>query len=385
MDYKMIYIYQLRFTADLNYVFNGKIIIGQLNNINQIISIRITFHGSNDDILCDRLGNSIEYASDRHDLGHVLNIPLQEFVNSYAKCWLTLQPNSNFNLNKNIRIYNAVFRVRWFSASPDTYSREILSLNDQIPAPTIIVKQGDIINITLINESSEPTAIHWHGLLQRNTLHMDGVTQCSILLGQSFQYKYSTNDQSGTYWYHSHYAMQYGDGLKGVLIIKDPKDPWEMFYQDEEILQLTDWYHTPAHIHLKSYLYPGILDAIPDTALFNGIGQYDCDLNKKCSFYRISIKSSQTKRFRIINTSVYATITLTIDQHDMRLIEIDGIYLNGNKYVKTLRLNPGQRYSALITGKTNVYRNYLIQTTMHPFLDYNNQYKSSIQPNIKAI
>ncbi|CAF0817429.1 unnamed protein product [Adineta steineri] len=398
-------VYQLQFTCRINDLFHRQILIGQRNNINQIISVQICFYDEDGEIIRDNLGNPKEYTSNRHNLGHVLDISSEEeLVFSYATCRLQLQPNSNFypdslffhlpqssstfQFNENINVYNAVFHIRWFNASPDTYERPVLTINDQIPAPTIIVNQGDLINITLVNELSEPTAIHWHGLLQRNSLHMDGVpgvTQCEILPGQSFIYTYSTENQSGTYWYHSHYTMQYGDGLKGILIIKDPNDPWKSFYQDEEILQITDWYHIPAYIHLKTYLYPGTLDPIPDTALINGIGQFDCDLNRQCSYYHASIRLGQTKRFRIINTSVYATITLTIDQHRMRLIEVDGISLNGKKYVRSLRLNPGQRYSVLITSTKNSNRNYWIRATMHPFIDYNNEYHSAIQPNARAI
>ncbi len=221
-----------------------------------------------------------------------------------------------------------------------------------------------------------------------NTLHMDGVpgvTQCSILPHETFLYTFSTVNQSGTYWYHSHFAIQYGDGLKGILIIKDPNDPFKNIYQDEDILELTDWYHTPVHILLQSYLDPGTLDPVPDTALINGIGQFNCILNETCSFYRSFIRNGTIKRFRLINTSVYAIITLTIDEHEMRLIEADGIYLDGNKYLKSVRLNPGQRYSVLITGKENPSKAYWIRATIHPFVDYNNQYNSSIQPNVAAI
>ena len=269
-----------------------------------------------------------------------------------------------------------------------TYERAVLTINNEFPAPTVIVEQGDIINITIINESFEATTIHWHGLLQRNTLDMDGVpgvTQCSIPPNQSYVYTFSTHNQSGTYWYHSHYSMQYGDGLKGILIIKDQYDPWKMFYHAEEIIQLTDWYQTPVHILLKPYLYPGQLEPVPDTALINGIGQLNCASDKNCSYYVASIIRGTTKRFRIINTSVYARITLTIDEHDMRLIEADGIYLDGNKYVKTLRLNPGQRYSVLVTAKQYSTRNYWIRATIHPFIELNYRYNYSIEPNVKAI
>ena len=77
-------------------------------------------------------------------------------------------------------------------------------------------------------------------LIQKNTLDMDGVpgvTQCPILPNETFIYKFNTNNQSGTFWYHSHNSIQYGDGLKGILIIKDPDDPWKMFYYDEEFFK----------------------------------------------------------------------------------------------------------------------------------------------------
>ena len=217
---------------------------------------------------------------------------------------------------------------------------------------------------------------------------MDGVpglTQCSILPNEKYIYKYSTDNQVGTYWYHSHSAIQYGDGLKGILIIKDPNDPWKSFYDDEDIIELTDWYHQSAHIHLKSYLYPGTLDPIPDNILFNGIGQFNCSFNSTCSFYRLSINEKTKKRFRIINTSVYARITISFDQHLMKLIEIDGIYLDGNTFTQTLRLSPGQRYSVLIEAKDNSLNNYWISATIHPFVDYNNQYNYSTQTTVLAI
>jgi iron transport multicopper oxidase len=34
----------------------------------------------------------------------------------------------------------------------------------------------------------------------------------------------------GDYWYHSHYDAQYCDGLRGALIVDDPKDPQKHLY-----------------------------------------------------------------------------------------------------------------------------------------------------------
>ena len=179
--------------------------------------------------------------------------------------------------------------------------------------------------------------------------------------------------------------MQYGDGLKGALIIKDPHDPWKHYYTSEEILQLTDWYHTPAYILLGPYIDPGTADPVPDTGLINGIGQFNCVLNKTCSYYRAVLRTHTTKRFRIINTSVYATFTLTISGHKMRVIEADGTSLDGIRYVRRLRLSPGQRYSVLVTAKTIHAASYWIRATIHPFVNYDGTYNTSAQPNVSAI
>ena len=285
-------------------------------------------------------------------------------------------------------VYNGNFRINWSHGSPDGYSRAILSINNEYPCPTIIVTEGDLINITVRNELNESTSIHWHGLNQHENVHMDGVpgvTQCPIRPNQTFVYQVSTENQSGTYWYHSHSSIQYGDGLKGILIIQHRNDPWKQFYDDEQIIELTDWYHIPLNILIKPYLDPGEFESVPVTGLINGIGQFNCTLDETCSFYRATIRNGTTKRFRIINTSVYAQITFSIDQHEMRLIEVDGTYLDGNQWTRTLLLNPGQRYSILVTTKTNSSRSYWIRSTLHPFIYPHHQYNTSIQPNASAI
>ncbi|CAF1578965.1 unnamed protein product [Adineta ricciae] len=212
-----------------------------------------------------------------------------------------------------------------------------------------------------------------------------GISQCSILPNQSFNYLFSTNNQSGTYWYHSHHLIQYGDGLKGIFIIQNPNDPFQHFYDNEEIFQITDWYHIPVHILLNTYLTGTINDPIPDCLLFNGIGQFNCHLYENCSFYRSIIQTNSRKRYRIINTSIYSTITITIDQHQMKLIEMDGIYLNGNEIVQSIRINPGQRYSFLLHGNENSSQNYWIRVTTHPFIQFNNQYLQSNHSTVYAI
>lgn len=78
---------------------------------------------------------------------------------------------------------------------------------------------------------------HWHGISQHNNNQMDGtayVTQCPIAPGDSFLYNFSAGNQVGTFWYHSHYGVQYCDGLRGPLIIYDPEDPYRSSYDIDD-------------------------------------------------------------------------------------------------------------------------------------------------------
>ncbi len=92
--------------------------------------------------------------------------------------------------------------------------------------PTIEVVEGDRVRILVTNNLPEPTTVHWHGL--EIPIEMDGVpmfSQDPIEPGSTFTYEFTLN-QSGTYFYHSHYmtAKQVGLGLMGFFIIH-PKNP----------------------------------------------------------------------------------------------------------------------------------------------------------------
>ncbi|WEW57588.1 hypothetical protein PRK78_003055 [Emydomyces testavorans] len=88
-----------------------------------------------------------------------------------------------------------------------------------------------------------------------------GVTQCPIEPGSAFLYDFKISDeQTGTYWYHSHSGLQRGDGLYGGLVVHRPAmpairgmrtrrlqaDSVKYNYHSEHLLLIGDWYHRPA-------------------------------------------------------------------------------------------------------------------------------------------
>lgn len=103
--------------------------------------------------------------------------------------------------------------------------KRALTVNGQIPMPTLTFTEGDIAEIYVHNElKKENTAMHWHGLFLPNK--EDGVpylTQMPIKPGTTHKYTFPII-QNGTYWYHSHSGLQEQIGLYGLFIINKKTD-----------------------------------------------------------------------------------------------------------------------------------------------------------------
>ncbi len=143
-----------------------------------------------------------------------------------------------------VKVYDLTARkIRWETAPGQTV--EAWAYNDQVPGPQIRVREGDRVRLTLKNELSESTAIHFHGLELPND--QDGVpfiTQPPIKPGQSYTYEF-TVPNAGSHMYHSHHnaATQVGLGLLGAFIV-EPRNPLPIEKADVDyVLVLNDGAH----------------------------------------------------------------------------------------------------------------------------------------------
>ena len=115
-----------------------------------------------------------------------------------------------------------------------------VTVNGSMPAPLLRFREGDTVTLRVHNTLDESTSIHWHGILV--PFEMDGVpgvTFPGIPPGKTFVYRYPVT-QSGTYWYHSHTALQEQLGHHGPLII-DPRGDDPVAYDREHVIVLADW------------------------------------------------------------------------------------------------------------------------------------------------
>lgn len=91
--------------------------------------------------------------------------------------------------------------------------------NGSSPGPTIQITQGDRVRLIVDNHLPEPTSMHWHGF--EIPIEMDGspgISQEPIPPGGRFVYEFTLH-QEGTYFYHSHMAMQEMIGSLGAFIM----------------------------------------------------------------------------------------------------------------------------------------------------------------------
>jgi iron transport multicopper oxidase len=237
---------------------------------------------------------------------------------------------------------------------PDGFNRSGVLAEGVFPGPLIsaIKDERFLINVIdqLTNDSMrESTSIHWHGIFQSGTAWADGpafVTQCPIAPGDSFLYNFQATGQVGTYWYHSHLATQYCDGLRGPLVIYDPYDPYLHLYDvDDEstVITVADWYHTPSPNQT--------LPAVQDSTLINGLGRLTTTPTGALSV--INVQQGKRYRFRLVSISCDPNFVFSIDGHTFTVIESDGI--NTQPVVAdSIQIFAGQRYSFILHANQTV-------------------------------
>jgi len=122
----------------------------------------------------------------------------------------------------------------------ETLSVHGYAYNGQTPGPTIRARLGDLLRVTLVNDTDVETTIHWHGVSA--PWDMDGISwmQDPILPGDAFTYEL-TLSQAGTFWYHPHIDTdrQVDLGLYGVLLVEDPAE--DGAFDEELVVVLDDW------------------------------------------------------------------------------------------------------------------------------------------------
>ena len=138
-----------------------------------------------------------------------------------------------------------------------------------------------------------------------------------IAPGDEFIYTFRATSY-GTTWYHSHFSLQYSNGLIGPLIIHGPTSAnWDV---DLGPLGITDWYHEPA---FAAYYKERTAPIAAQNGLFNGLNTYNDSDTIVGSKYEMKFTPGKKHRIRVINMSTDSHFKFSIDGHKMTVQAAD--------------------------------------------------------------
>ena len=240
------------------------------------------------------------------------------------------------------------------------FNSSIVLINNQSPGPLIEAEVNDIFVIHVTNNllSGEELAIHFHGLYQRQTPQMDGVsfiTQMPIQSGQTFTYVFRAYP-SGTYFYHSHAGLQSVTAF-GPIVIHDRRR--RRLFNALEVpngpVLFSDLWFQPDRLTQEYNLLasPFVWQGDPTYLLING----------KRDFV-LTLQPNQQYLLRLIGATTLSTVVFGIDEHPMTVVEVDGTAIKPKENVQSIELSSGQRYGVIIQTKQATNRVYLMQLSI---------------------
>ncbi|CAZ85230.1 unnamed protein product [Tuber melanosporum] len=196
---------------------------------------------------------------------------------------------------------------------------------------------------------------------------MHGITQCPIAPEHTYTYKFRATEYGHT-WYHSHYSLQYPDGVLGPMIIHGPQSA--NYDVDVGTVLVSDWSHETAFID-----FFGELTGNPppmQSNLLQGRGRFPCfQGDPRCvgppgNYYELNFEKGKKYLLRLINTSTASQFKFSIDNHILTVVSADFVPIHPYQ-TKYLNIGIGQRYSVIVEANpsgpdVSVNRDYWIRT-----------------------
>ncbi|WP_244943472.1 multicopper oxidase family protein [Streptomyces inhibens] len=241
--------------------------------------------------------------------------------------------------------HNGVLRVELVVArrKVDVGGRRLwaLTYNGHYMPPTLRIRPGDKLDLSMKNTLNEFTNLHVHGLHVSPSGNSDNIF-LHIHPGQTFHYAYRfpKNLSPGTYWYHSHAhtmsAPQVAGGMSGVLIVDGLRQylPAGLRHITERVIALKDFQADGDAVRTK-----GLHIGKPTHRTVNG------QLNPA-----IRIRPGETQLWRLANISANIYYNLRLKGQRFHVIAHDANPVDRIWTADSLLLAAGARFDVLVQG-----------------------------------
>lgn len=225
-----------------------------------------------------------------------------------------------------------------------------MGANGNLLGPTLILNQGDNVDIAVHNQLLDTTTIHWHGL--HVAPEDDGGPHSIILPNQTWSPSFTVLDKAGTYWYHPHLHMHtdmhVSKGIAGLILVRDAEEatlnlPMTYGVDEFPIVMQTKGFDASGQILVHtdldtSVMVNGVVDAVTDFP-------------------------AQVVRLRLLNGSSQRVMEIGFsDDRSFSLIGTDGGLLNTPVSLTRYRMGPGQRADILVDLTGTVGQNFQLMS-----------------------
>uniref|UniRef100_M4F0T5 L-ascorbate oxidase n=1 Tax=Brassica campestris TaxID=3711 RepID=M4F0T5_BRACM len=257
--------------------------------------------------------------------------------------------------------FHHVWNVTYGTASPLGVPQQVILINGQFPGPNINSTSNNNVIINVFNNLDEPFLLTWNGIQHRKNCWQDGTpgTMCPIMPGTNYTYHFQPKDQIGSYLYYPTTGMHRAAGgygglrVNSRLLIPVPyADP-----EDDYTVLIGDWY-TKSHTQLKKFLDGGRTIGRPDGIVINGkSGKGD---GSDAPLF--TLKPGKTYRVRICNVGLKTSINFRIQNHKMKLVEMEGSHVLQNDY-DSLDVHVGQCFGTIVTANQEPKDYYMVASS----------------------
>lgn len=211
--------------------------------------------------------------------------------------------------------------------------------NQQVPGPLLKARKGDTLVVTVKNNLSEPTMVHWHGIRLPATMDGTGEVQKPIEPGESFTYRFVVPD-AGTFWYHSHQneTVQMERGMYGGIVVEDETDP---VVDNDRVFLIDDMKLTSDNEFKKGNAISRWMER------HDGREGATCLLNGK-EAQTLHLYAGQRERWGLINASSARYFLLSLGGRPFQVIGTDGGLLEAPRTETELLITPGERFDIVV-------------------------------------
>jgi FtsP/CotA-like multicopper oxidase with cupredoxin domain len=235
-----------------------------------------------------------------------------------------------------------------------------IGYSNQVPGPLLRVREGQAVNVDVVNDTDVPEYVHWHGLLvpsEADGAEEEGTPPVPPRGRRRYQF---VAKPAGSRWYHSHTAAMLDlhrgtyTGQFGFFMVDSAGNPG--LYDQEVFLALREWqpYLTTkdqdAEVVDPNDPMPEKPATVDTRANGLEVGAPLYSINDKMlgGGDPLRVQSGQRILLHLLNASASQIHRIGLFGHHFQVIALDGNPVPTPQTVDVIEIAPGERVDAIV-------------------------------------